>query len=264
MAGSSSDLEDDSYYLEANTATRAESETRDELNLLFLFQSDGFRRLCLWMEERLQCLPLLKDLFFIVRPTTTWNRVVAAQRGVIFIFMFYLLPMMLVTALIEGYGLMLFGQQQAGQGMNNRFTLPKVFVYEFGSALISFAFICLAAAFIKSFANACHARNSYKQCLAVMFYSVGPLFLIQCFNGFPNMYYWLTWLIGAFLTMGALYHGLPRIMQPDPPSAMGLYIGSAITVFLLLLGGRILTGYYLTGNFKSLEVLLTNTAGKIM
>ena len=255
-----SDLEDDSYYLEA----KAEAGAKDELNILLLFQSAGLRRLCLWMEERIQCLPLFKDLFFIVRPTTTWNRVVAARHGVVFIFVYYLLPMMLATALFEGHGLMSFGRQQVAEVMNNRFTLPKVFVYEAGSAVITLILICLAAVFIKSFANACHARNNIRQCLTVMLYSVGPMFLVQWFNVFPNMYYWLTWLIGAFLTMGALYHGLPRIMQPDPPSAMGLYIGSALTVFLLLLGGRILTGYYLTGNFKSLEIWLTKAAGEIM
>lgn len=240
------------------------ASTKAELNLLFLFQSAGWRDFWRGLEAVFQGLPLFKDLFFIVRPTTTWNRVAAARHGVVFIFAFYLLPMLLVTAVIEGHGLMLFGRQQVAEGMNNRFTLPKVFAYEVGSAVVTLLLIGLAAAFIKSFANACHARNRVGQSLAVMLHSAGPLLLIQWFNGFPNMYFWLTWLLGVALTMSALYHGLPRLMQPDPPSAMGLYIGSALTVFLLLLGGRILTGYYLTGHLKALEVWLTNMAGKIM
>ncbi len=264
MVEKASDLECDEFFLEGNTRAGAKAETKDDLNLLFLFQSARLRRLWQRIERTFQCLPLFKDLFFIVSPTTTWNRVVSARHGVVFIFLFYLLPMMVVTALIEGHGLMLFGRQQVEEGMNNRFTLSKVFVYEVGSALISLVLVFQAAVFIKSLANSCHNRNNFKQCLTVMLYSAGPMFLVQWFNGFPNMYYWLTWLIGVSLTMSALYHGLPRIMEPDPPSAMGLYIGSALTVFLLQLGGRILTGYYLAGNFKSLEFFLTNAAGKIM
>jgi hypothetical protein len=248
---------EDSFLME-------KASTKAELNLLFLFQSTGWRHFWQGLEAVFQALPLFKDLFFIVRPTTTWNRVVAARHGVVFIFAFYLLPMMCVTALIEGHGLMLFGQQQVAQGMNNRFTFAKVFAYEAGSAVVTLGLIVLAAAFITSFANACHARNHFRQSLAVMFHAVGPLFLVQWFNGFPNMFFWLTWLLGVALAMSALYHGLPRLLQPDPPSAMGLYIGSALTVFLLLLGGRILTGYYLTGHLKALEVWLTNVVGKIM
>jgi hypothetical protein len=239
------------------------SRAKQGANLLFLAQSPGFRRFCSRIEQLLQGLPILKDLFFVIRPESTWNRVAAAQRGAGFVLVVYVLPMMLLLALVEGHGLMLLGRQQVSEGMYNRFTFPKVFVYETGSSLLVIFLAVVAAAIIRSIANACHARNSRAQSLVVMFHSIGPMFLIQLFNGFPNMYLWLTWLIGVSLTIGTLYHGLPRIMQPDPPAAMGLFFGSGIVVFLVMLGGRLLTGLYLAGDLRTVEAMASNVADKI-
>ena len=50
------------------------------------------------------------------------------------------------------------------------------------------------------------------------------------------------------LTVSTLYYGLPRLMRPDPPSAMGLFLAGGFAVFLLLLGGRLFTYFYLTGD----------------
>jgi hypothetical protein len=51
------------------------------------------------------------------------------------------------------------------------------------------------------------------------------------------------------LSVGALYHGVPRVLDPDPPTAFGLYLTSALIlagvmglerlISLLVLDGRI-------------------------
>jgi len=70
------------------------------------------------------------------------------------------------------------------------------------------------------------------------------------------MYTWLTWLFGAGLAVATLYQGLAQILKPDAPSAMGLFVGSGVTLFLLLFCWRLLTGFYLEGDLKSLEIFL--------
>jgi hypothetical protein len=201
-------------------------------------------------------LPVLKEFFIIFSPESAWDQITASRRGNCFVFIIYWVPMFSLLGLVEGHGLILLGREQVAQGMDDRFTLAKVTIYEIGNGLITLGLVCLAALFIKYFANACHARNRLGQSLAVMLHASGPLLLVQLFNGFPDMYLWLTWLLGITVMLGTLYHGLPRMMQPDPPSAMGLYVGSAAIVFLLMLGGRLLTGFYLAGDFKKFEAHL--------
>jgi hypothetical protein len=232
-------------------------------NLLFLFLEPGFVAAWSRVEAALGRVPVLKDFFLIIRPTSTWNSLVLRPRNPGFDFLVYLLPLILLVALAEGYGLVLLGRQQMAEGMNNRFVLANVVVYEIASWLLLLFLGYLAAALIKSLANATYQRNTLKESLALMVHSLGPMFLVQSFNGFPNMYRWLTWIVGITLTMGALYQGLPRILRPDPSSAMGLFISSAIVVFLLFFAGCLLTSFYLAGEFKSLEASLNGVAASL-
>jgi hypothetical protein len=241
------DESDDGFVRQSPPAKR-------ELNLLFLRQSDGFQQAWQLVELTFQCVPVLKDFFLIVSPVTTWNRICSARRGVVFTLIYYLLPMMFVTAMIEGYGLILLGREQAAEGMNNRFIFQMVFVYEAGSLLLLLFFLVFAALFIKSFANACHTRNRVSQSLIVVLHAAGPVLLIQWLNVIPHIYLWLTWFFGAALAAATLYQGLLQVMKPDMPSAMGLFVSSALTVFLLLFCWRLVTYFYLDGDLKSLEM----------
>jgi hypothetical protein len=67
---------------------------------------------------------------------------------------------------------------------------------------------------------------------------------------------WLTWGIGIALSSATLYHGLPRVMKPDPPHAFGLYLMSFL--FLAIITGLacFLTAWYLQGKFASLDSIL--------
>jgi hypothetical protein len=204
------------------------------------------------VERRLQRIPLAKDVFLVLRPVSTWNALAAKPQGVVFVLGVYLLPLLLLLAGVEGHGLMLHGRQQAAEGMNNRFTLPVVAGYEAVNALLTLAAIFATGAVIKNFANACHARNHLQQCLVVVLQATGPVLLVQLFNGFPHMYVWLTWLAGMFFAVSALYQGLPRILQPDPPAAIGLFCSSTLVFVALMFCGRFLTYFFLIGKLKNI------------
>ncbi|HEY3762235.1 MAG TPA: Yip1 family protein [Verrucomicrobiae bacterium] len=236
-----------------------------ELGLSFLHQSTGFRffkKVIATIENSLQCAPVFKDLFLIVRPVTTWNRLVGAKHGAVYTFFIYLLPVLLLTAACEGRRRLLFGRQQMAEGVNNYFTLPMVCTYEAGSILITLCLLFLTALMIKAFANDYRVRNQLSQSLDVVFHAIGPMLLIQCLNAFPNIYSWLTWSVGISLSVSILYHGLPLILQPDPAAAFGLYLCSALILVLLMLGGSLFTGFYLDGELKSLENFISNAIGK--
>jgi len=209
-------------------------------------------------------LPILKDWFLIIRPDQTWNAIAAEQRGAGFILFCYLLPMMLLAALAEGLGLMSIGRHRALAGLTNQFPLNRVCAFEITQLLLTVLLLLAAAIFIKSFGNACHRRNHLAQSLVVLFHGVGPLFLVQLFNAIPSLtVLWVTWVIGFVLVIATLYYGLPRIMRPDPPSAMGLFLGSGFVLFLLLFAGRLFTYLYLSGDLHIQGTVLSGIAAKL-
>jgi hypothetical protein len=199
-----------------------------------------------WGLER---LPVLKDFLLIVRPDETWNRIVAAQRGVVFVWLIYLLPMLLLASVVEGHALMLIGRHQSAAGLTNQFPAARVYGFEVVQSLVLILLLLVAASFIQAFGNACHRRNHFTQSLLVLFHALGPLLLVQCLNGIPSLHvFWVSSLFGVALAISALYYGLPRIMQPDPSSALGLFLAGGFVIFLLLAADRLFTYLYLTGN----------------
>jgi hypothetical protein len=57
----------------------------------------------------------------------------------------------------------------------------------------------------------------------------------------------VPWLVGLMLAMWTLYQGIPRVMQPDPTHAFGVYLSSVIVVVLTSATTRAITGMYLLG-----------------
>ena len=115
----------------------------------------------------------------------------------------------------------------------------------------------VAAVFIQMFANTCHSRNTLAQSLTVVLHSLGPLLLVQLLNGVSGMNPWVTWAVGTVLVLGALYHGLPRVLQPDAPSALGLFLGSAFVTVMLLFLVRFFSIWFLLRQFKPHENILS-------
>ena len=217
-------------------------------------------------ESRLTRWPVLKDLLLVLLPEATWDRIAAAQHRVGFIFSVYLLPMLLLAGGVEGSALWRQGRQQLAAGHPIRFTVSWIVVYEAAQMFLLVVLLLVCAGFIKMFGNTCRRRNEFAQSLTVMLHAVGPLLLLQLLNGingFPPVFPWVTWAVGAALMVGTMYHGLPRVLQPDTPSALGLYIGSAFVVLPLLALGRFFTWWYLTGHLKPLEKTVAELAARL-
>lgn len=195
-----------------------------------------------------------KDLLLIFSPSRTWNNIVKAGRGWAYSTFIYFLPLFGTWAFLDGWGLYRLGQQQLAKGMViNRFTLDRVLAFEFFQVGLMFLLVSISAFCISEFGNACHRRIHFRQSLLLLIHSMGPLLVIQFFDTFPELNVWIVWMIGLGLSLGALYHGLPRILKPDVPSAMGLFVSSAVIFTLLMFVGRFLTYLYIAGDFKLLD-----------
>ena len=92
---------------------------------------------------------------------------------------------------------------------------------------------------------------------------MGPFFLLRLTDAFTGISPWLSWALGVVFTISALYHGVPRILQPDPAHAFGLYMISSL-LFTLTTGlAQLLSWCYLQGKFPRIEQLVSDLAGRL-
>jgi fumarate reductase subunit D len=213
--------------------------------------------------NRYHCAGMIKALFFIFEPEETWNRVALSRRGLGYVAGLYLLPMMLIVGAVEGLGLVKWGRWQSAMGQIKIFSVREALVYEMAELLMMVLIILAAAHFMKALGDTFHARNTYTQTLTVVIYGLSPVFLLRLLDAFPTVNLWLPWAIGIMLTTKILYHGVPRIMLPDPPDAFGLFFMSALLLAMVTALERLITAGCLGGTFKPVDSLLSDLAARL-
>lgn len=206
---------------------------------------------------------MIKALLLIFEPTRAWERVFRAQRSFAFILLLHLLPTVLIAAGAEGYGLVRWGRWQKDVEYLKQFTVGEAVVYEIAHVLFTVGLVLLGAKVIKSLGETFHGRHSYTQAFAVVAYGLSPLFLFRLLDAFPSLSPWATWAIGIALSVSVLYHGVPRIMMPDPPHAFGLYLMSALLLVIITGLGRFVTAWHLQGHFKPVQETISRLAAQL-
>jgi hypothetical protein len=203
---------------------------------------------------------MIKALLLIFEPVATWEGIFRARRSLGFILAIYLLPLLLLTSAAEGYGLVHWGKWQGEVGRLKSFPLGEAVLVEAAQILLSLGVVFCSASLLKSIGETFHGRHNYTQAFAVIAYSSGPLFLLRFLDVFAGISPWVAWAIGICLTVAVLYQGVPRMMEPDPSHAFGLYL--MIALLLVLISGlvRYATAEYLQGKFPALQSLISNLA----
>lgn len=196
---------------------------------------------------------MIKALLLIFDTVPTWERIAASRRRWGAILVGYLLPLLLLAGAVEGSGLARWGKPRGNIPHLRPLSLTEVLVFEAVQLALSLITVFVAAKLIKSLGETFHGRHNFTQAFTVAAYGLSPLFLLRMLDAFPAVSPWLSWSIGLVLALAVLYHGLPRIMLPDPPHAFGLFLTSAL--LLILLTGLIcfLTAWYLQGKFTALD-----------
>lgn len=206
---------------------------------------------------------MIKALLLIIEPVRAWERVARARRSVVFIALVYLLPLFGLTSLAEGYGLVRWGKPQPNVERPKQFTVAEATAYEIAQGVISFGIVLVGAMIIKSLGETFQGRHTYTQAFTTVAYGLGPMFMLRVLDGFSGMNPWVTWGVGVFLTMAVLYQGIPRIMLPDPPQAFGLYLMSLILLAIITGLARFVSWWYLRGEFKSVERIISDLARRL-
>ncbi len=206
---------------------------------------------------------MIKALLLIFSSDKTWNRIALSQRGPGFIVGFYLLPMMLIVGVAEGFGLARWGRWQPTLGAIKKFPVREALVAEIAEMLLMVVIILVGAYFVKALGDTIRVRNTYAHAMTVVVYGLSPVFLFQLLDVSPTINLWAPWIIGIMLSIKILYYGVPRIMQPDPPDAFGLYFMCALLLTMVSGVERFITNGYLTGRFRPVGDVISHIAAKI-
>jgi hypothetical protein len=206
---------------------------------------------------------MIESVLLIFDSNGSWGRIVRAERGPFSILMRSLLPLLLVTCAVEGYGLMHWGKLQGVMSRPRIYTFGEAVVFESGQLLTSIVLVFIGAGVLKSLGGTFHARNTYRQAFRVVAYALSPFFLLRLLDAFTPVSPWLSWGIGIFLALAALYHGVPQVMQPDPPQAFGLYLMTAGLMFSLTGVMGFIAAWYLQGKFGKLDALISSLAARL-
>jgi hypothetical protein len=148
---------------------------------------------------------------------------------------------------VEGWGLVSLGKWQSGVELLRRFTVGEAAIYETVQFLFTLVVVFVCAYLLKVVGETFRGRFTYTQTFTVVAYGLCPVFLLRLLDAFPRLSPWITWGIGITLSIWVLYHGLPRVMLPDPAHALGLYYVGSFLLFLTTGLERLLTALYLQG-----------------
>ncbi len=185
--------------------------------------------------------------FFLFAPGQAWDRVVRNGRGLFSIMFLQVLPLILAGAFLEGWGLVHWGKWQPKFEVVRLFPADQMVPYEICQSLVLLLTILLSALLVLQVSQTFHERNRFVEAFRLTAYAFGPILWMHFLDAFPGMSPWATWLLGILLSTWILYQGIPRVLQPDPTHAFGLYL-STVFIFLLATGlERAITGMYLLG-----------------
>ena len=206
---------------------------------------------------------MIKALYLIFKPADAWVGILQSQRRAGFLLAFYFLPMVLIASAAEGFGLMEWGRHQANIHRIHKFTFHEMMVYEMARFALAWLIIVVFAVLIKMFGDTFRERNSYRQAFTLAIYGISPIFLLRLLEAVPGLNSWVPWGIGIALSMEVIYRGIPGVLEPDPPNAIGLFF--MISLVLVAITGleQFMTNWYLTGHIRALETVTSSLAAQL-
>jgi hypothetical protein len=190
---------------------------------------------------------MIKVFFLIFEPGAAWEKLSRARHGFLYITVVHLFPLISLGTSLEAWGLAKHGKWQPHFQMMNHFSKQVAVTFGIIEFLLLFAVVFASALMVFKISQTFQDRQPFLQAFTVIAYGFSPLFLVRFLDFFGMMHPAVTWVIGIGLTVWILYQGIPRVMQPDPTHAFGIYLSSTIVVILTSGLARLLTAMFMLG-----------------
>jgi len=200
---------------------------------------------------------MINALLVLFSPAETWDRIGAVQRRFSYILLTYLLPVMIVSAFVEGAWLHMWGKWGGEIAHLRKWPVGEVFVFEAGQFAAMLLIIFFNSALLKSVGETFHSRHNLLQAFTVIAYGLFPFFVARMLNAFSDITPWVSWIIGILLTVGVIYHGVPRVMLPDPAHAFGLYMTASLLMLLSTGLLELVVSFFLEGKLEKLDHVIS-------
>jgi hypothetical protein len=192
---------------------------------------------------------MIKAIMLIFEPTMAWDQIALAQKNFRQVLVLYLVPLILLSVAVEMAGVVYLGKHQDVQG-SVRLAAPRMEAYGATQLVLSFAIVFIGATMLKAVAKNFYNPRPYAPCFKIVAYAFGPLFLVRVLDALPSMSPLASFGIGIALSVATLYHGIPRLLQPDPSHAFGIYLVSALLLTGLAGLARFVTWLILTDKVR--------------
>jgi len=207
---------------------------------------------------------MIKSIWLLIEPRPAWEKIAVVRHGVLRLFLTLLVPLLVVTSAVEGYGLARWGKPQDDGLYRRQYSAAEVVAYQIIQVTLTVAIILAAAALVDAVARSFHSRHHFLQSFTVVAYGLSPLMLMQMLNAFPAINPWVSWAIGIALVTRTLYQGIPCVMQPDAPNAFGLYLTALLLLTMATGMARFFTAEFLEGSFRGLEKPLVDLITRVI
>jgi hypothetical protein len=206
---------------------------------------------------------MIKVFFLIFEPGVAWEKIAQARRGFAFITIIHLLPLILLGSTLEAWGLLRHGK--LGQyGVLKVFPPNEIYIFAVVQFLLLLAVVFVSALLVLRIAQTFQDRLTFLQAFTTVAYGFSPMFLFRVLDFGATVPVWVPWLLGMTLSMWILYQGIPRVMQPDPTHAFGVYLSAIIVVVLTSGLARWITALYLLGYMDFHHSWLTNKVSNLL
>ena len=190
---------------------------------------------------------MLSAIQMLFSPVKAWEKVVSKNRHWTLVLLLMVLPILGLTAVAEGAGLLKLKQTHETVG---KVEIPRerVIKYEIVYAATSLAIIVLGGCFLLWVGDSFNLRVSYTQTFTVVAFAYAPIMLLHLLDAIPQIHTWICWSIGVALSFRVLYDGVALCLRPEQTKGFGLLLFTAL--FITALSGL--------AHFASLAVLKGN------
>lgn len=201
---------------------------------------------------------MIKALLLVFNPAQTWEKIEQDTHPVAKVFFLFFLPLLLLSAAGEAWGLIKLSREQGLLDRISTYAPPLVLRYELLQAGATLVILFGGAWMFQIIGASFHRRHSYAECFATLGYSLGPLLLVRTLGGLPFLNSWVCWGVGIFLAVASLYRGIPRLMKPDPSSAIGLYLFCSVLLVAVTGVANFFADLVLDGKILKFQSVLLN------
>ena len=122
---------------------------------------------------------MIKVFFLIFEPGAAWEKIAQARRGIFFITVVHLLPLLLLVTAVESWGLQTHGKWQPKFQRLRDFSTTEIINYETIQfiALLAMVFICAALVF--KISRTFQERQNFLPAFTAVAYGFSPMFLLR-------------------------------------------------------------------------------------